>query len=340
VKGRLQDFNPGELIQLFGLLGKSGSLHLERSDQEGLIVFRKGRIIYTASPSVRENLGSLLLSRKLISEDELMEALELQDRETETRRLGNVLVEMDVLSQQMLEEVIQEQFARIISEFFHWDSGGFAFECQEFADHGEVEVRAEEFLVKSGVESTHVLLEAARQADEKALQPEDGPASIDSLIDGISSPTIGGEVVYKLLDIAGDVCGRCVLFAVHSETFQAVGHYGLEPGGSGSGKRLSQLQISRVDPSVLARALDRESPLLAKLEEVDGDARILEALGGPSSSKSVALPVKVDDVVIMVLYGDQLSEGLSTGWIELLEIAVLDAVREHFAGSGVPSPVS
>ncbi len=95
-----------------------------------------------------------------------------------------------------------------------------------------------------------------------------------------------------------------------------------------------------LDPSVLARALDRESPLLAKLEEVDGDARILEALGGPSSSKSVALPVKVDDVVIMVLYGDQLSEGLSTGWIELLEIAVLDAVREHFAGSGVPSPIS
>jgi len=209
-----------------------------------------------------------------------------------------------------------------------------------FADRGEVEVNAEEFLVKSGVESTHVLLEAARQADEKALEPGPDPASIDSLIHEISSPAIGGEVVYKLLDIASDICGRCVLFAVHSETFQAVGHYGLEPGGSGLGKRLSQLQISRQDPSVLARALDRASPLLAKLEEVDGDVKILEALGGESTSKSVALPVKVEDVVIMVLYGDQLSEGLSTGWIELLEIAVLDAVREHFAGSGVPVSIS
>jgi len=340
VKGNLQDFNPGELIQVCGLLGKSGRLLLERSDQEGLIVFRKGRIIYAASASVRENLGSLLLARKLISEDELMEALERKDRETETRRLGNILVEMEVLSQQMLEEVIQEQFSRIISEFFHWDSGSFAFECQEFADRGEVEVNAEEFLVKSGVESTHVLLEAARQADEKALEPESDKASIDSLIHEISSPTIGGEVVYKLLDVAGDICGRCVLFAVHSEALQAVGHYGLEPGGSGSGKRLSQLQISRQEQSVLARALSKESPLLAKLEEIDGDAKILEALGGESTSKSVALPVKVDDEVIMVLYGDQLSEGLSTGWIELLEIAVLDAVREHFAGSGVPAAIS
>lgn len=331
MQGKLEDFNPGELIQILGLLGKSGSLSLEHSEQEGLIVFRGGRIIYAASSSVRENLGSLLLARKLISEDELMQALERKERETETLRLGNILVEMGVLSQQMLEEVIQEQFSGIISGFIHWSAGSFAFECQEFADHGEVEVNAEEFLVGSGLESTHVLLEAARQADEQVLHAEPESTSIDSLIAEISTPTIGGEVVYKLLDIVGDSCGRCVLFAVHAENFQAVGHFGLDSDAGGSGRKASQLQISRLEPSVLARALEKESPLLAKLESVDGDAAVLEALGGPSDSKSVALPVKVDDMVIMVLYGDQLSEGLSTGWMEHLEIEVLDVVREHFA---------
>ena len=53
MKGRLADFNPGELIQMFGLLGKSGSLSLHRQDREGLIVFRGGRIIYAASSAVR-----------------------------------------------------------------------------------------------------------------------------------------------------------------------------------------------------------------------------------------------------------------------------------------------
>lgn len=333
MKGKLQDFNPGELIQVLGLLGKSGSLQLERSGQEGMIVFRGGRIIYAASSSVRENLGSLLLARKLISEDQLLEALERKDSEAETRRLGNILVEMDVLSQQMLEEVIQEQFSRIISGFFHWSSGSFAFECREYADHGEVEVNAKEFLVGSGLESTHILLEAARQVDERALEPETGPASIDSLIEEISSPTIGGEVVYRLLDITSEICGRCVLFAVHTDTFQAVGHYGLDAVGGASGKRLSQLRISRQEESVLARAVSKATTLLAKLEAVDGDATILEALGGPSTSKSVALPVNVNDAVIMVLYGDQLSEGLSTGWIEQLEIVVLEVVREHVASA-------
>jgi hypothetical protein len=328
VKGRLADFNPGELIQMFGLLGKSGSLSLNRDNLQGLIVFRGGRIIYAASSAVRENLGSLLLARNLISEDELLEALERKSRESDPIRLGNILVEMGALPQRTLEEVIQEQFSRIISGFFHWSSGEFSFECREFADHGEVEVAAEEFLVGPGVESTHVLLEAARQADELAIEDEAESPSLDSLIDGLGSPAIGGEVVYKLLDLVGDLCGRCVLFAVHTEAFRAVGHYGVETDGA-AGRRLSQLQVGRESASLLARAVDKRVPLLAKLDPVEGDASILEALGGPSESKSLALPVELNGQVILVVYGDQLVAGLSTGWIEQLEIAIAEAVREN-----------
>ena len=340
MKGRLEDFNPGELIQVVGLLGKSGRLQVERADREGMIVFRGGRIIYAASSSVRENLGSLLLSRNLISEGELLQALEAKDKDSTTRRLGNVLVEMGVLSQAMLEEVIREQFSRIISGFIHWDSGSFDFECLEFADHGEVEVDAEEFLVVSGMESTHVLLDAARHADEREVLQTEGRESLDSLIEDMPSPTIGGETAYKLLDLMSEACGRCVLFAAYANDFQVVGHFGLDTGDGTASKRASRLVIPRQEPSVLALAAQREGPVLAKLQEVDGDALILEALGGPSDSKSLALPVKVDDAVIIVLYGDQLSEGLSTGWIELLEITVLDVIRDSLARRRRPTAVS
>lgn len=340
MQGRLEDFNPGELIQVIGLLTKSGRLQVERADREGMIVFRGGRIIYAASSSVRENLGSLLLSRSLISEDELLQALEEKDKDPVTRRLGNVLVEMGVLSQEMLEEVIREQFSRIISGFIHWDAGTFDFECLELADHGEVEVDAEEFLVASGMESTHVLLDAARHADEREIQQHEGQESLDSLIEEIHSPTIAGETAYKLLDLMSEACGRCVLFAAYANDFQVVGHFGLDSGDGTATKRASRLVIPRQQASVLATAAARESPVLARLESLDGDAMILEALGGPSDSKSLALPVKVDGAVIIVLYGDQLSEGLSTGWIELLEIAVLDAVRTSLSAQRKPSAVS
>ena len=66
--GKLEDFSPGELIQVIGLLGKSGVLRLQHVDEEGLIAFRGGKVIYVASPSVRESLGSLLMAKKIISE--------------------------------------------------------------------------------------------------------------------------------------------------------------------------------------------------------------------------------------------------------------------------------
>lgn len=339
MKGKLEDFSPDELVQIIGHLGKSGSLQLERSGSEGMVVFRRGRIIYVASSSVRENLGSLLLSRKLISESQLMEALELKDSHAETKRLGNVLVEMGVLSQEKLEEVIREQFSRIISGFIHWSSGSFEFECLELADHGEVEVDAEEFHVGSGVESTHVLLDAARHADEQEAQ-QGGRNSLDSLIEEVHSPMISGETAYRLLDLMSEICGRCVLFAAYTDDFQVVGHFGLDTVEGTSAKGVSHLVISRLESSVLARAAEKECPILTRLEASDGDAQILEALGGPSDTKSVALPVKADDAVVMVLYGDQLSEGLSTGWIEQLEIAVLEAVRESLAMAGVPATIS
>ena len=64
---------------------------------------------------------------------------------------------------------------------------------------------------------------------------------------------------------------------MHAEAFRAVGHYGVETDGA-AGRRLSQLQVGRESASLLARAVDKRVPLLAKLDPVEGDASILEAL--------------------------------------------------------------
>ena len=75
LSGTLGDFNPIEIIAIFDLLEKSGKLLLTRGDEEGLVVFRRGRIIYASSSGFRESLGSMLLARGLVREDELVDAL-------------------------------------------------------------------------------------------------------------------------------------------------------------------------------------------------------------------------------------------------------------------------
>jgi len=331
VHGNLENFNPGELIQIIGLLTKSGVLRLENVDGQGLVVFRAGKIIYAASPSVRGSLGSLLLARGIITEAKLTEALTKQSTDTEKTRLGTILVEMGALDQTVLVGVIKEQFSTVISEIVQWDAGTFDFEVKELVDRGEVELEAAEFLVASGVESTQVLLDAARRVDEKQHEeelPDDEPESLDALLNQVTSPTIGGEAVYRLLDLGSDTCGRCLLFAVHPKHFQVVGHIGHDKGLGALTKSLSNLVIPQENPSILARALDQRHPILARLTATGEDGKILESLGGPSPSKSLAIPLGVEKRMILVLYGDCLPEDLTTGRLDELEIAAVNLVGQ------------
>ncbi len=329
--GKLEDFSPSELIQVIGLLDKSGVLRLQKIDEEGVIAFRGGKVIYAASPSVRESLGSLLMARGFITENELTEALLLQKAGSHKTRLGTILVKMGVLEQSNLEDVVREQFSTVISEFVEWSAGTFAFEVKELVDRGEVELEASNFLAVSGMESTHVLLDAARRADERQLKsepPAEPPDSLDVLVDRATSPTIHGEVVNQLLNLGLNTCGRCLLFAVHTRSFQLIGHVGLDESLDKLAVRLSNLEISSTSPSILARAAEQRHSILARLDNIGEDGKILDSLGGPSTSKSVAIPLGVEDRVILVLYGDCLPENLGTGRLEELEIAASNVVKE------------
>jgi len=175
VIGDLSDFDPGDLITILGLLGKSGKLRLTRGGSEGMVVFRGGKIIYAASSSFRENLGSMLLSRDLIDEAQLVAALEQQHKSAEEKRLGNILIEIGALSEEALESVLRDQVSRVLSEFIPWSEGGFKFDSMEIADHGEVELSAGDLLAPFGLSTDHVLLEAAQRIDEGGPMDETVP---------------------------------------------------------------------------------------------------------------------------------------------------------------------
>ena len=86
--GTLSEFGPIEIIDVIGTLGKSGTLSLRRGADRGLVVFRHGKIVYAASSGLRENLGSMLLARGLITEIELVDALGTQAQAYKERRTG------------------------------------------------------------------------------------------------------------------------------------------------------------------------------------------------------------------------------------------------------------
>ena len=331
MQGRLENFNPGELIQALGLLAKSGVLRLQNAEDQGVVAFRNGKVIYASSPSLRESLGSLLVARGLVEESQLATALSKQTELPETVRLGAILVEMGVIEQEILEDVIREQFSAVISGFVDWNQGTFNFETKELADRGEIELEAGEFVALSGVGSTRVLLDAARRADESSLEAEPSQvaeATIDELFKESTAPIIHGELVYRLLDLGMNTCGRCLLFAVRPGRFQVIGHVGFDENLVELAKRLKNLKIAREMPSILSRALEQRRMVLGRLEADGEDGKIQDALGDSSPSKSVAIPLSAGDQIVLVLYGDCLPAGLGTGQLDDLEISAVNLAQQ------------
>ena len=105
--GKLEDLGLAEILQLLSVSEKTGKLTLTCRDGSGLIVFRKGRIIYAASNSAREAFGHILVCRKLIDEVMLTKALQLQHHSREEKRLGSILIEMKAVTAHDLEVVLR-----------------------------------------------------------------------------------------------------------------------------------------------------------------------------------------------------------------------------------------
>ena len=345
VIGDLSDFDPGDLITVLGLLGKSGKLRLTRGESEGMVVFRGGKIIYAASSSFRENLGSMLLSRNLIDEAQLVAALEQQHKSAEEKRLGNILIETGALSVEALESVLRDQVSRVLSEFIPWSVGGFRFDTMEIADHGEVELPTGDLLAPFGLSTDHVLLEAAQRLDEGAPMEETAPrveeigpqpmdevavevvapeptadsVSLGALVTEIHSPEFKGESLQELMQLSERSFGRCVLFSARKAGFRPIAHFGVDSGSELVANSILDFVIPRNHPGILNQSAEKRRTVMATLPVGKGDEELMKALGGATETKSIAEPLIVRDEVVLVLYGDRIRDGLQTGWIEEIE---------------------
>jgi hypothetical protein len=391
--GTLDDFSPVEIISVLDILQKSGKLRLARGDEEGLVIFRGGKIIYAAASGFRENLGTMLLTRGLVDEGQLVEALGLQVASTEEKRLGNLLMEMGALSQEDLNGVILEQVIQTVSQFGHWDSGEFDFSAVHVEDHGEVELQSGDLWSELGLSPNHVLLRLAQAMDETsrescadpaATEPPPRPQAVAPAADDVASepltatkaapspepvptpepasmeepaapaapdalvaaeaatrkeeaprpagmatlkdfvgevrgPQVKGELVHKLLEQAGQVFGRCLIFSVRQDGFRSIAQTGqLLPRPAG-GSQLLDIALGRKEPSLLSRCASAGHTVMARLPQDESDAKILDPLGGSVDEKSVAMPLAVKGETVLILYGDSLLQELPLGWAENLE---------------------
>lgn len=357
--GRLEELSLPEILQIVSMTAKSGRLTLSTGVDEGVVVVRKGRIIYAASTSAREAFGHLLLHLKLITPDTLVEALDRQYRSREEKRLGTILVEMGAVTQERLDAVMHRQVWKVLSEMFEWREGFFRFRPMEIADRGEVEVDARDFLLERGIDGEGMAVEMLRRWDElrretEGFAPAAGPlerevkqaparrdtvsgraTTLGALMADFPAPLLTGEQVNEVLRAAGRVSARGVLFCVRGQALTAVGTFGLGETTGVRVDRLAGLRLPVDDGSVVAPVLLSGQRYCGELPDTRWNRALVEAMGGAWPRQVAVVPGLRRSKVVLLVYADDRPAGRPVGPLESLQ-AVLTEVASTMAAAPRP----
>ena len=160
IEGPLRELGIHDVFQLLDLSRKTGALRVtsELRHNAGTINFEEGVIVFASIRSNPHPLGGLLLRTGKITEADLERARDMQQRQGDKRRLGEILVSLGAITARELQRQIRFQIEEVAFEIMSWQEGYFSF------SEGELTDTPADALVRIPVEA--LLMEGARRIDE------------------------------------------------------------------------------------------------------------------------------------------------------------------------------
>ncbi len=330
LSGKLEDVRPAEILLFLAMSEKTGKLNFTTGTQEGMIVFRGGKIIYAASSSIRETFGSIALSLQIVNREQLEKALFTQNQSREDKRLGEILVEIGAMTQFDLEKVLIHQVGQVVLEMFEWESGYFRFRNLAIEEFGDVQVDARDFIVESPLDTRTVALDAARLHDETPrdlVETVDGDgdgrspekASVAQMMIDVAAPALTAETIREIFEVASKVFSRGVVFAVHSHSVRGLAQFGLIDTDIPPSQRIRQIWLPKSEISVITTVAGEGKLLRGAPEHNHGNQILFEVLGGLWPVEGVTIPMLINGQVALIFYGDNEPDNLPVGSTFALE---------------------
>ncbi|MEW6367597.1 MAG: DUF4388 domain-containing protein [Acidobacteriota bacterium] len=165
LQGFLSAIRIPDLLSFLCMLKKTGALTVDAAGFVKKIYLDSGEIIFASSSDPMENLGSFLVRRGKISEQQRAEAW---SRVEPGKRQGRILVAMGLLTPNELWSTVQSQVLDIIYSIFPLNDGAFYFD--ETRDPHDEKITL-------AVSSGNIILEGVRRMDEwpriRQMLPDD-----------------------------------------------------------------------------------------------------------------------------------------------------------------------
>lgn len=156
--GHCRGVSVPELVAFLSGLGKSGVLRVTTLNETFSVVLRRGELFHAFSDNTPSGLrlGEILVAQKAITEEALFRFL--RRHSGDKGRLGEALEKENAVSRDQLRYALEHQVQQMFHRLFTAQEAAFVFQEGEDAEpdsHLRMNV-------------THLLLESARQLDEKS----------------------------------------------------------------------------------------------------------------------------------------------------------------------------
>src|SRR4051812_28660392 len=158
INGSLRETSLADVLQLLSMGRKTGCLSLTHRGKFASVFFDAGRVTYASIVNRRERIGERLVQAGVVSAEQLHAALEQQGKRPESR-IGDVLVEMALVSREALDQQIRAQVEEAVCLLFPWTDGTFTFIAGARSE--------QECALPISPEA--LMMEGARRADEWTL---------------------------------------------------------------------------------------------------------------------------------------------------------------------------
>lgn len=159
-------FSVTDIILLIGMQGRTGELVLESGNNIGTMLFYEGKILQAFSPCSR-SIGDLLLEDSVISERDLMDALELQKKNSYAS-LGSLLHQSGKVAFGVIEMMVQEQIRAAVKEFQSWNTLNFIFEDKDIKPSDRIHLTVHEFIKPESLKTAADFFSAEPQREESS----------------------------------------------------------------------------------------------------------------------------------------------------------------------------
>lgn len=162
VAGDLDVFGISNLLQMLSGAGSHGLLTISKGAERKVIQFLPGAIRLLSGVRRTNPLGEILVRTGILTPERLSELLVQQ--KSSGQRLGDLVVELQILSRETLESALREQVAEEIYELFTW--ADTAFEFIETLEEPPAAEQGPLAGVRLDANMMSLMIEAARRMDE------------------------------------------------------------------------------------------------------------------------------------------------------------------------------